>query len=155
MLNTNRRFLIPLAAALLLSLMIPVQPLEAHCQIPCGIYDDHMRVKGMLEDAATVEKSVKLIQDLAGKSDVQSVQQTVRWVMNKEEHAQKIIATISDYFLTQRVKSSQPDYLERLKRHHTVITAAMSAKQTADMNSVQALKKAIEDLKEYYPEHEH
>lgn len=29
----------------------------AHCQVPCGIYDDHARVAAMLEDAATVEKS--------------------------------------------------------------------------------------------------
>ncbi|MFT5234211.1 MAG: nickel superoxide dismutase [Candidatus Krumholzibacteriia bacterium] len=28
----------------------------AHCQIPCGIYNDHARVQQMLEDVATVEK---------------------------------------------------------------------------------------------------
>lgn len=34
--------------------------------------------------------------------------------MNKESHAQNIIVTISEYFLTQRVKSSQEDYKEQL-----------------------------------------
>ncbi|WP_201746192.1 superoxide dismutase [Ni] [Veronia nyctiphanis] len=29
----------------------------AHCQIPCGIYDDHAKVKEMLQDAKTVKKS--------------------------------------------------------------------------------------------------
>jgi nickel superoxide dismutase len=48
-----------------------------------------------------------LIAELAGKSDAQSQNQLVRWVMNKENHAQKIISTISDYFLTQRVKLTQ------------------------------------------------
>lgn len=47
----------------------------AHCQIPCGIYDDAARVKSMLEDAATMEKSIKLIAELAGKSDEQSQNQ--------------------------------------------------------------------------------
>jgi nickel superoxide dismutase len=136
------------------SLVLP-QSAHAHCQIPCGIYDDHARVKSMLEDAATVEKSAKLIAELAGKSDMQSQNQLVRWVMNKENHAQKIISTISDYFLTQRVKPSQDDYGERLQKHHAVIVAAMQAKQNADMKYATALKESIEALSSYYPEHAH
>ncbi len=126
---------------------------QAHCQIPCGIYDDHARVQSMLEDAATVDKSAKLIAELAGKSDAQSQNQLVRWVMNKEKHAQNIIDTISDYFLTQRVKSSQKDYTERLVKHHTVIVAAMKAKQNADKKYAKELQKSIEALAPYYPEH--
>jgi len=130
-----------------------VQDASAHCQIPCGIYDDHARVQAMLEDAATVEKSVKLIVELAGKSDAQSQNQLVRWVMNKEKHAQNIIATISDYFLTQRVKTSQEDYAERLAKHHAVIVAAMKAKQNSDPKLAAALTASIKELAPYYPEH--
>jgi len=126
----------------------------AHCQIPCGIYDDHARVQAMLEDAATVEKSVRLIADLSGKLDPQSQNQLIRWVMNKEKHAQNIIATISDYFLTQRVKPSQKDYTERLTRHHAVILSAMKAKQHADIAYASDLKASIEALLLYYPEHQ-
>ena len=126
---------------------------QAHCQIPCGIYDDHARVQSMLEDAATVEKSAKLIAELAGKSDAQSQNQLVRWVMNKEKHAQNIIDTISDYFLTQRVKSSQKDYVDRLAKHHAVIVAAMKAKQNADIKYASELQKSIQALAPYYPEH--
>lgn len=125
----------------------------AHCQIPCGIYDDHARVQLMLEDAVTIEKSISLIAELAGKSDAQSQNQLVRWVMNKEKHAQNIISTISDYFLTQRVKPNQKDYTERLIKHHTVITAAMKAKQHSDMKHVQALRESIQALSPYYPVH--
>lgn len=128
---------------------------HAHCQIPCGIYDDHARIKLMLEDAATIEKSVKLIGELSAKTDAQSTNQKIRWVMNKEQHAQNIISTISDYFLTQRVKSKQKDYTERLTKHHTVIVAAMKAKQNADMSFVKDLIKSIEALSSYYPEHKH
>lgn len=127
----------------------------SHCQIPCGIYDDHARVKSMLEDAATTRKSVKLISELSGKSDAQSNNQIVRWVMNKEKHAQNVISTISDYFLTQRVKSTQKDYVERLKKHHTVIVVAMKVKQNADMKYVDALEASIKELLTYYPEHKH
>lgn len=134
---------------------LPVQNAGAHCQIPCGIYDDYARIQAMLEDAATVEKSVKLINELAGKSDAQSQNQLVRWVMNKEKHAQQIISTISDYFLTQRVKASQEDYAERLARHHAVIVAAMKAKQNSDAASATALTASIKLLEAYYPEHKH
>ena len=132
-----------------------VQPAQAHCQIPCGIYDDAARVQSMLEDAATVVKSATLIAELAGKSDAQSRNQVVRWVMNKETHAQNVISTISDYFLTQRVKPSQEDYAARLQKHHAVIIAAMKAKQNADVTSAKALQESIKALSGYYPAHKH
>jgi nickel superoxide dismutase len=129
---------------------------QAHCQVPCGIYDDAARVQSMLEDATTVKKATTLIAELAGKTDAQSQQQLVRWVNNKESHAQAIISTISDYFLTQRVKSSQDDYVERLKEHHAVIVAAMKAKQNVDGASADALTATIKVLQTYYPEaHSH
>ena len=98
--KTYRKIILIVLAVIGSSLLV-LQPAHAHCQIPCGIYDDYARVQSMLEDAATAEKSAKLIAELAGKSDAQSQNQLVRWVMNKEQHAQKIISTISDYFLTQ------------------------------------------------------
>lgn len=146
---------LPLAALVVSAglILIQAQALFAHCQIPCGIYDDFARVQSMLEDAATVEKSAKLIKELAGKTDAQSQNQLVRWVMTKEDHAQKIIEKISDYFLTQRVKPDQNDYTERLVRHHRVILAAMKAKQTADMEAARNLDARIRDLMAYYPRH--
>ena len=60
----NVMLLIAFAAAG--SALVLPQPLHAHCQIPCGIYDDHARVQSMLEDAATIEKSAKLIAELSG-----------------------------------------------------------------------------------------
>lgn len=144
-----------LFAILLISLSTWSSTALGHCQIPCGIYDDHARVQGMLEDAATTRKAVTLIAELAGKSDAQSKNQLVRWIMNKESHAQNVIATISDYFLTQRVKSSQDDYAERLQKHHAVIVAAMKVKQNADMEYVEALEASIRELLPYYPEHPH
>jgi nickel superoxide dismutase len=132
------------------SFFVPTQA-QAHCQVPCGIYDDAARVKSMLEDASTVKKATTQIAELAGKADAQSQQQMIRWVSNKEAHAQKIISTISDYFLTQRVKTSQDDYVERLKKHHAVIVAAMKAKQNADGAHADALTAAIQALSAYYP----
>ena len=155
MLYPLKNALLAIAFAVTGVVLVLPQSIQAHCQIPCGIYDDHARVQVMLEDAATVEKSVTSIAELSGKSDPQSQNQLVRWVMNKEQHAQNVIDNISDYFLTQRVKPDQEDYADRLIKHHTVIVAAMKAKQNADMSHAQALKESIEALSAYYPEHKH
>jgi len=152
MIKSYRKVMSLIAFTVVGSILVLPQLAHAHCQIPCGIYDDHARVQSMLEDAATVEKSAKLIAKLAGKSDPQSQNQLVRWVMNKEKHAQKIISAISDYFLTQRVKPSQKDYAERLIKHHAIIIAAMKAKQNADVKYAKSLKESIEVLLSYYSE---
>ncbi len=148
--DLKKIFLIITIMSLGFFLMMP-QSAHSHCQIPCGIYNDHARVQSMLEDASTVAKSSKLISELAGKSDAQSMNQLIRWVSNKEVHAQKIISTISDYFLTQRIKPSQKDYAERLAKHHAVIIAAMKAKQNADTKYAKILMKSIKKLLIYYP----
>ncbi len=150
-----KKLILLLIAMLIGTSLISLPVAQAHCQIPCGIYDDYARVLTMLEDTATVEKATKLINELAGKADAQSQNQLVRWVTNKESHAQKVIATISDYFLTQRVKPDQKDYAERLQKHHAVIVAAMQAKQNADAKYAKTLRESIEALLPYYPEHKH
>lgn len=150
-----KSMLLTMAMAAMLFIPMTQPSAQAHCQIPCGIYDDYARIQSMLEDATTVEKSIRMITELSGKSDVQSQNQLIRWVMNKEEHAQRVISTISDYFLTQRLNPDQKDYTKRLAEHHAVIIAAMKAKQNADLKYATALRQAIEAIAAYYPEHKH
>ena len=136
-------------------LMLSAPIANAHCQVPCGIFDDHMRVDGMLEDAETIAKAARLINELSGKTDPQSTQQLVRWVMNKESHAQKIIETISDYYLTQRVKTDMDDYEDRLIKHHAVMIMAMKAKQQTTEKAMTDLVASIKVLLEFYPDPHH
>ena len=131
-----------------------ITPAYAHCEIPCGIYGDSLRIELIREHVTTIEKSMKMIDELS-KDKKPNYNQLVRWVMNKEQHAQKIIDTITDYFLTQRVNPSQKDYAERLIKHHSVILAAMKVKQNADVKYAKDLKESIEALSAYYPENKH
>ena len=129
---------------------------EAHCQVPCGIYDDAARIRHMKEDAATIAKAIANINDLAGKRDAQAINQATRWVMTKEIHASDIISTVSEYFLAQRVTPVSPGsdgydaYLKKLADHHAVMVAAMKTKQSADPATVAALNEAIEKLAAHY-----
>jgi nickel superoxide dismutase len=135
---------------------VNIQPSQAHCQVPCGIYDDQARINRLREDAATIAKAVKNISELSGQRDAQSMNQAVRWINTKEDHATHIIDVVSEYFLTQKVKVVPPgaegyeQYLKRLADHHAVMVAAMKTKQTTDTASVDALSHAIEALAAHY-----
>jgi len=100
----------------------------------------------------------KQIKALAGKRDAQSANQLTRWVVTKEQHAEKIIRVTADYFLTQKIKPGNPKnkrdwatYAKKLAKHHAVMVAAMKCKQTADPNKVKALSKAIDGIAGYWP----
>jgi len=92
-----------LAAFAMAFFLAPATPAAAHCQIPCGIYDDELRVQLIEEHITTVEKSMNQIVAL-GKASPVDYNQLVRWVNNKEEHAQKIQDIVTAYFMAQRIK---------------------------------------------------
>lgn len=147
------------AAVIAFSLSI-TDEVNAHCQIPCGIFDDPARIALLMEDAKTIEKSVTEIKALAGSHDAEGQNQLVRWINNKETHASNIMEVISEYFMAQRIKpvaegeEGYEAYLKKLADHHAVMVAAMKTKQQADLESVEALKAAITTIAVYYP-HEH
>ena len=121
----------------------------SHCQIPCGIYDDEARFAAMLEDTVTLKKSVKLINELSAETPV-NYNQIVRWINNKEVHADKIGDTIYQYFLAQRIKEGQKNYEAQLVATHKIIVLSMKVKQTVDPKVVDELEKAILDYQKLY-----
>ena len=147
-----------LFVAALAALLLTPRPGLAHCQVPCGIYDDPARIAEMKEDAATIAKAITSLSELAGKADAQSWNQAIRWTTTKEDHASNIITIVSEYFLTQKVKpvaagaDGYDAYLASLADHHAVMRAAMVTKQTPTAESVAALNAAIERLAGHYVE---
>ncbi len=138
-------------------LFTPQHGVRAHCQIPCGIYDDPARIHAMLEDATTITKAINQINELSKSSNALSLNQATRWISTKEQHASHIITTVAEYFLTQKVKEVAPgsagyqNYLEQLATHHRVMRAAMKTKQTVDLEAASGLKAAVEELGKLYP----
>ncbi len=128
----------------------------AHCQIPCGIYDDKRQFDEMREHVQTIEKSMEEIIRLSGVTplDIHSIS---RWTANKETHAQKIQLTVSEYFMTQRVVVADPisvtqhgAYQKSLSLLHQILVAAMKSKQTTDAVHVEELNKLIDEYEEHY-----
>jgi nickel superoxide dismutase len=145
-------FLCLLAALLVAS----AQPLFAHCEVPCGIYNDQMRIDMIREDITTIEKAMKQITALAGQSPV-NYNQIVRWTMNKEEHAEKLQHIVQQYFMTQRIKPAQDDagkldqrYVDQITLLHMMLIHAMKAKQTTDLQEVETLKSLTDKFSKAY-----
>ena len=121
----------------------------SHCEIPCGIYNDQMRIVMLREDITTVEKSMQAIVSL-GESEKPDWNQLVRWVTNKDAHASKIQEIVTQYFLTQRIKApaegdaaAQAKYVEQLKLLHQLLVAAMKMKQTTDLAHVETARDLV------------
>ena len=138
-----------------LALMMPVLA-SAHCQIPCGIYDDPARFTLLREDITTIEKSMKSITDLSAAGD-KNFNQIVRWIDNKEEHAQKFMDIVTDYFMAQRIKPADPadaaahaDYLKKVELLHNMLVYAMKCKQTTDLANTDKLKTLVDDFEKLY-----
>jgi small subunit ribosomal protein S27Ae len=126
-----------------------------HCQVPCGIFDDPAIVAEIKQCAETIKKAMKLVKELSeGSVDAMEMNQIVRWINTKEEHAAKIITTVSEYCLCQRVKKDvfacEKDYCDALKAHHDLMVAAMKCKQTVDEAAVGALDHAIGHFSKMY-----
>ncbi len=125
----------------------------AHCQIPCGIYDDAARIAEMKEHVTTIQKSMNEIIALNPDSP-QNQNQLVRWVNNKELHADKLTEIVTYYFMAQRIKPDAEQYDAKLKTLHSIMIECMKAKQTVDLQRVEKLNKLISKFEHLYIGHE-
>jgi len=134
----------------------------AHCEVPCGIYDDSVRVALIYEHITTIEKAMNNINELS-KEASPNYNQLIRWVMNKESHAEKLQEIVSQYFLHQRIKITDPSdtekydkYVKSLTLLHEMQVYAMKTKQTTDLEFIENLRKTVHSFEEvYFQGHSH
>ncbi len=146
-----------LASLVVLALIATAVPASAHCQIPCGIYDDELRVQLIEEHIGTVEKSMKKIIELSAEDD-EDYNQIVRWVNNKELHAQEIQDIVTAYFMAQRIKpavdhddeKAMNEYIHKLAILHAIQIHAMKAKQGTNLEEIENLRKMTTMFREAY-----
>jgi len=143
----------------------------SHCEIPCGIYNDAMRLDMIAENITTIEKSIKEINALSQAGD-KNYNQLVRWIMNKEHHADYLCDTVTEYFMKQRIApvestdEAYQDYVRKLTLLHKLMVYSMKCKQTTDMENVAKLREYLGQFRAAYmgqsgspaaesPEHDH
>lgn len=134
---------------------------EDHCEVPCGIYGDSLRVSMIKEHVSTIQKAMEQINTIS-KETTPNYNQLVRWVTSKEKHAEEIQGIVSQYFLHQRVKMPAADlgkkelkkanekYFGLLASLHSISVHAMKCKQSTDTAQTTKLTKAIEAFEGWY-----
>jgi len=151
--TVRKRFIL---GSILALVVILASMAYSHCQIPCGIYNDKMRFDMIAEHITTIEKSMKLITELSDQ-DKPNMNQIVRWVQNKDNHADEMSHIITYYFMAQRVKlpaegdtKEQNEYVKKLTLLHRMLVYSMKAKQTTDLNNVNELNSSLQEFHKAY-----
>ncbi len=130
-----------------------IEPVYAHCDVPCGIYDPHQAAVA----AKTVHTMNKKVSDLPVPAASASAQDhleyrntLVRMVQTKEAHAQlckqELLILWTDYFKPETL-SMFPDL------HETFWKAAKLCsynKQHVDLAKSQELMDAVEKISEMF-----
>jgi len=137
--------------------LVAISPMVfSHCEIPCGIYDDPMRLNMMAEHITTIEKSMKQIQELSAQGD-KNYNQLVRWIVNKENHADYLSDIVTQYFMTQRIKPAEEsdqkaykEYVHKLILLHKMMVYSMKCKQTTDLENVEKLRTYLGQFRTAY-----
>jgi nickel superoxide dismutase len=127
-----------------------------HCQIPCGIYGDPMRFDMIAEHITTIEKSMNTI-NAASKMDKPDTNQLVRWIENKDHHADELSEIVTYYFMAQRVKpvemsdaEGHAKYVKQLTLLHKMLVHSMKCKQTTDLEHVESLRTLLKEFHDAY-----
>ena len=136
-------------------------PAFSHCEVPCGIYGDEVRFYIIEEHINTIEKSMKMIVELS-KEQNKNYNQLVRWINNKEQHANYIQDVVGQYFMTQRIKPADEEdaqkykkYVEKITLLHKMLICSMKAKQTTDLVNAEELRILLTSFRTAYFGAEH
>ncbi len=131
----------------------PPEPVYAHCDIPCGIYDPHEAQISAL----TVLRMAQLIQELpkpgagAKPEEVETYQaKLARYMLVKEQHAERVKGELrviwGDYITPDHVK--QHPTLHESFFH--VMKAASKARQGTSLADAQELVKQVQAIAELF-----
>lgn len=132
----------------MINFLKPQQKVFAHCDVPCGIYDP----KPAQIAAATVLKMVEKIQALPKEMSPEDMNNFVRMVSTKEEHARickhEILVLWTDFF--------KPEHLEKFPDLHGKVweTAKLVSKnkQSVDLEAAEQLVKAVDEIARIFAE---
>ena len=125
--------------------LLGIEPIYAHCDVPCGIYDPHLAAVA----AKTVYTMVKKASDLDA-SNLEGRNNLIRMVQTKEQHAQlckqELLILWTDYFKPESLKMF-PDL------HETFWQAAKLCsynKQHMDLAKAEELMKTVEKISDMF-----
>jgi len=123
---------------------------DAHCDIPCGIYDPHHALIGAL----TVIRMVDLIDEVVKTHDqIETAEFTnhmARYIAVKEEHSELVkheIRVIWGDFIKEK---HLEDYPQLHGLVHKIMSLGSKSRQTVDRETAMALLEAVNEFAEIF-----
>jgi nickel superoxide dismutase len=123
---------------------------DAHCDIPCGIYDPHHALIGALTVIRMVDLIEKLYQDHGDKLTPEVINSMSRYIAVKEEHAEltkhEIRVIWGDFIKDNHVEA----YPQLPGLVHKIMQLGSKARQTVDRETSMALLGAVNEFAEIF-----
>lgn len=120
--------------------------LNAHCQMPCGIYHDNMVYDQIDQFVETVYKGVSVLNE-SKFSTPKERNEYIRWVGEKEHGCNDVAELILTYFLQQKIKPGEADTVKRLTSAHNLLFLLVAIKQNTDLDTVKQFNGEWEKFK--------
>jgi nickel superoxide dismutase len=109
--------------------------IDAHCQMPCGIYHDDMVYDQIDQFVETVVKGISVMED-NHFTTIQDRNEFIRWVVQKENLANETAHLIMTYFLQQKIKPGEEDTPKRIESAHKLLFLLVLIKQGVGLGPV-------------------
>jgi nickel superoxide dismutase len=120
--------------------------LQAHCQMPCGIYHDDMVFDLIDQYVETMIKAVSMLNQSKFET-VREKNEFVRWVLEKDKESDDAAKLITTFFMQQKIKPGEADTAKRLESAHKLLCLLVSIKQNADLKIVESFGDEWEKFK--------
>lgn len=120
--------------------------LEAHCQMPCGIYHDDMVFDQVDQYVETMYKGISILNENKSGT-VKDKNEFVRWVILKEKASDETAQLLTTYFLQQKIKPGEADTAQRLASVHKLMFNLVLIKQNVDLKFVESFADEWEKFK--------
>lgn len=129
---------------------VQIDSVDAHCDIPCGIYDPHQAQIGAL----TVIRMVDLIQSMVkehGKGDTaEFINSMARYIAVKEEHAELTKHEIRVIWGDFIKEANLEEYPQLNGLVHKIMSLGSKARQTVNRETAVALLEAVNEFAEIF-----
>lgn len=123
---------------------------DAHCDIPCGIYDPHHALVGALTVIRMVDLIDKIVKTRDQIEDAEYTNSMARYIAVKEEHAEMVkneIRVIWGDFIKEK---HLEDYPQLNGLVHKIMGLGSKNRQTVDRETALSLLAAVNEFAEIF-----
>ena len=130
--------------------LLRVEEVEAHCDIPCGLYDP-ITAKIAAQTVLKMASRIQALTPPTGAEDHVAYHNTVsRYIAVKEQHAELVKHEVDvlwhDYF--------KPEHLAKYPDLHTIVwettKLASTSKQSVDVDAARRLVESVDKIAEIF-----